>query len=181
MWRSVMRQIAVRAIMRHRAGPSDGHAAGGQMEHEEISVEAEPEYIVALGLGPDLLEERLVRAAATYTSAKAPPLPRARPFIVGKATLQPLFDRVLGKNHLSKGRYEPGTISAVHTHNSDQYIIVTAGEGSVSTPEETHHLRPGMVVWIPRGVAHVHAAESGEGLEFIFIAASGHSSEIVEK
>jgi quercetin dioxygenase-like cupin family protein len=99
---------------------------------------------------------------------------------MGKATLQPLFDRVLGNNHLSKGRYEPGTTSALHTHNSDQYIIITGGEGSVSTRTETHKLVPGMVVWIPRGEAHIHAAKSGAPLEFIFLCATGHSSDIVE-
>lgn len=148
------------------------------MAQEEITVEVEPEYIVALGR--DDLEERLLHAKMTYTSRTAPPLPRARPFIMGKATLQPLFDRVLGNNHLSKGRYEPGTVSALHTHDSDQYIIITGGAGSVSTPKETHHLRPGMVVWIPKGEAHIHAAEGADALEFIFLAATGHSSDIVE-
>ena len=173
------------------AGPCTGHNApsrrrswlaahdvGDQMAQEEISVEGKPEYIVALGR--DDLDERLLHAKMTYTSRTAPPLPRARPFIMGKATLQPLFDRVLGNNHLSKGRYEPGTVSALHTHNSDQYIIITGGAGKVSTPKETHHLRPGMVVWIPKGEAHIHAADGAEPLEFIFLAATGHSSEIVE-
>lgn len=149
------------------------------MMHEEISVHDEPEQCVALGR--DDLEERLEHAKFTYTSALHPPLPRARPFLIGKATLQPIFDRVLGKNHLSRGRYEPGTVSVLHTHNSDQYIIVTGGEGTVSTPSETHHLRPGMVVWIPEGEAHIHAAYEGSALEFVFLAATGHSSDIVEE
>ena len=147
------------------------------MTQEEIAVE-HPERVVALGR--DDLDERLERARFSYTSAHQPPLPRARPFIIGKATLQPIFDRVLGKNHLSRGRYEPGTVSVLHTHNSDQYIIVTGGEGTVSTPKETHHLRPGMVVWIPQGEAHIHAAQEGTALEFVFLAATGHSSDIVQ-
>ena len=147
------------------------------MTQEEIVVE-HPERVVALGR--DDLEERLERARFSHTSAHQPPLPRARPFIIGKATLQPIFDRVLGKNHLSRGRYEPGTVSVLHTHNSDQYIIVTGGEGTVSTPKETHHLRPGMVVWIPQGEAHIHAAQEGTALEFVFLAATGHSSDIVQ-
>ncbi|MEP6871208.1 MAG: cupin domain-containing protein [Anaerolineaceae bacterium] len=148
------------------------------MMREEISIENEPERCVALGRGD--IEERLEHAKFTYTSALAPPVPRARPFLIGKATLQPLFDRVLGKNHLSRGRYEPGTVSVLHTHNSDQYIIVTGGVGTVSTPVETHHLVPGMVVWIPQGEAHIHAAQEGVALEFVFLAATGHSSDIVE-
>lgn len=148
------------------------------MTQEVIKVENDPEYIVALGR--DDLDMRLARAKGTYTSATQPPLPRARPFIMGKATLQPLFDKVLGANHLSKGRYEPGTTSALHTHNSDQYIIITAGAGSVSTRTETHKLVPGMVVWIPKGEAHIHAAQSGSALEFIFLCATGHSSDIVQ-
>ena len=147
------------------------------MPQEEIAVEHHDRVVA---LGRDDLEERLERARFTYTSARQPPLPRARPFIIGKATLQPIFDRVLGKNHLSRGRYEPGTVSVLHTHNSDQYIIVTGGEGTVSTPKETHHLLPGMVVWIPQGEAHIHAAHEGAALEFVFLAATGHSSDIVQ-
>ncbi|MBI5947516.1 MAG: cupin domain-containing protein [Chloroflexi bacterium] len=150
------------------------------MIHEEIVVGGPTENVVALGIGEAMLTERIERAAFSYSSAKAPPLPRARPFTIGKATLQPIFDRVLGKNHLSKGHYYAGTVSAFHTHNSDQYIIVTAGEGSVSTADETHALHPGMVVWIPRGVPHRHTAAHDTDLEFIFIAASGHSSEPVD-
>lgn len=148
------------------------------MAQEEIVVESQPERVVALGRGN--LEERLEHARFTYTSAHTPPLPRARPFLIGKATLQPIFDRVLGDNHLSRGHYEPGTVSVLHTHNSDQYIIVTGGEGTVSTPGETHRLRPGMVVWIPKGEAHIHAAAESTALQFVFLAATGHSSDIVE-
>lgn len=147
------------------------------MTQEQIIVEGEPTYIVAVGR--DDLEERLERARATYTSARQPPLPRARPFIQGKATLTPLFDRVFGKNHIIKGRYEAGTVSALHLHDADQYIIVTAGTGTVRSRNQPYDLRPGMVVWIPKGEAHIHAADSSEALEFIFITATGHSSELV--
>jgi quercetin dioxygenase-like cupin family protein len=149
------------------------------MAQEEVSLEQETGYIVALGR--EDLDYRLQRATLSYTSARQPPLPRARPFLMGKATLTPLFDKVLGNNHLSKGRYEPGTVSVLHTHNSDQYIIVTGGEGTVSTRTETHRLRPGMVVWIPKGEAHIHAAGELNPLEFIFLAATGCSSDVVEK
>jgi quercetin dioxygenase-like cupin family protein len=145
---------------------------------EQVSVESDSTYIVALGR--DDLDLRLQRATSTYTSRRQPPLPTARPFILGNATLTPLFDKVLGNNHLSKGRYEPGTTSVLHTHDSDQYIIVTGGEGTVSTPTETHRLRPGMVVWIPKGEAHIHAAGHLNPLEFIFLAATGCSSDVVE-
>jgi quercetin dioxygenase-like cupin family protein len=147
------------------------------MTQEHITVEGDTTYIVAVGR--EDLEERLERASATYTSARQPPLPRARPFIMGKASLTPLFDRVFGKNHIIKGRYEPGTVSALHIHDADQYIIVTRGSGSVSSRKQKYELTPGMVVWIPKGEAHVHSAASDEPLEFIFITATGHSSDIV--
>lgn len=148
------------------------------MTQEQVIVEGNPTYIVALGR--DDLEDRLERANQSYTSARRPPLPRARPFIVGHATLTPLFDRVFGKNHIIKGRYEPGTVSALHVHDADQYLIITAGSGEVRSRTETNELRPGMVVWIPANTAHVHAATHDEALEFIFITATGHSSEIVD-
>ncbi len=147
------------------------------MTQEQVIVEGNPTYIVALG---DNLEERLERANFSYTSARRPPLPRARPFLIGHATLTPLFDRVLGKNHIIKGRYEPGTVSALHTHDADQYLIITGGSGQVRDRTNSYDLKPGMVVWIPARAAHVHAATQDEALEFIFITATGHSSDIVD-
>lgn len=147
------------------------------MSQEQVIVEGNPTYIIALG---ENLEERLERANYSYTSARRPPLPRARPFLIGHATLTPIFDRVLGKNHIIKGRYEAGTVSALHTHDADQYLIVTGGSGQVRDRNTSYDLTPGMVVWIPAGSAHVHAATNDEALEFIFITATGHSSDIVD-
>ena len=147
------------------------------MSQEEVMVEGNPTYIVALS---DDLDARLERANFTYTSARRPPLPRARPFIIGHATLTPLFDRVLGQNHIIKGRYEPGTVSALHTHDADQYLIITGGSGQVRSRTQAYDLKPGMVVLIPARTAHVHAATNEEPLEFIFITATGHSSDIVD-
>ncbi len=147
------------------------------MSQEQVIVEGNPTYIIALG---ENLEERLERANYSYTSARRPPLPRARPFIIGHATLTPIFDRVLGRNHIIKGRYEPGTVSALHTHDADQYLIITGGSGEVRDRENSYALKPGMVVWIPAQTAHVHAATNDEALEFIFITATGHSSDIVD-
>lgn len=147
------------------------------MTQEQVIVEGNPTYIVALA---DNLEDRLERANQSYTSARRPPLPRARPFIIGHATLTPLFDRVLGKNHIIKGRYEPNTVSALHIHDADQYLIVVGGSGQVRSRTQEYDLKPGMVVWIPANTAHIHAATANEALEFIFITATGHSSEIVE-
>lgn len=147
------------------------------MSQEQVVVEGNPTYIVALG---DDLDDRLARANYSYTSARRPPLPRARPFLVGHATLTPLFDRVLGHNHIIKGRYEAGTVSALHTHDADQYLIITGGSGQVRDRGQSYDLTPGMVVWIPAHAAHIHAATHDEPLEFIFITATGHSSDIVE-
>jgi len=109
------------------------------MTQEEIAIESEPTYIVALGR--DDLADRLQRAQMTYTSARHPPLPRSRPCLIRKAML-------------SHWQGEHGDRDA----------------------------RPaaGMVVWIPKGEAHIHAAAGASALEFIFLAATGHSSDIVE-
>ena len=147
------------------------------MTQEQVIVEGNPTYIVALS---DDLDERLERANYTYTSARQPPLPRARPFIIGHATLTPLFDRVLGHNHIIKGRYEAGTVSALHTHDADQYLIIVGGSGEVRSRTQSYDLKPGMVVFIPARTAHVHAATHEEPLEFIFITTTGHSSDIVD-
>jgi len=155
-------------------------AHGGTVIQEAIMVRTGPEPVVAFGLAEDMLQARLAQAATTYTSASSPPLPRARPVVVGSASLTPIFDRVLGKNHLSKGRYEAGTASLLHTHDADHYIVVTAGEGSIRCPTERYRLQPGTVVWIPRSMPHLLAADSDTALELIVLAASGYSTRVVQ-
>ena len=147
------------------------------MTQEYVQAEENPNYIVALC---DDLEDRLERANYTYTSARKPPLPRARPIIIGNATLTPIFDRVLGHNHLIKGRYEPGTVSALHTHDADQFLIIISGAGQVRSRTKSYDLTPGLVGGILARTAHVHAATDKEALEFIFITATGHSSDLVD-
>jgi len=50
----------------------------------------------------------------------------------------------------------------------------------VRSRTQSYDLQPGMVVWIPARTAHVHAATTSEPLEFIFITATRHSSDIVD-
>lgn len=148
------------------------------MNEEKITPHQAVDDLVALGR--DDVEDLLLRANATYTSSRRPPLPRARPFIIGQATLEPLFDRALGRNHVIKGRYEAGTVSALHRHNADQYIVIIAGSGEVRTEMQSHELRPGMVVWIPKEQPHIHAAANGEALEYILFTATGHTAELLD-
>ncbi len=131
-------------------------------------------------IGERDLEYRVERARLTYQPSMSPPLPTARPFIIGKAEMEPLLDQVLGLNHVVQGHYTAGTVSVLHEHDCDQVLVITGGEGEIRTGTETFTLAPGMVVWIPKGEPHVHAASHGSDFEFVYFTATGHSSNPVE-
>lgn len=147
------------------------------MSQEEVIVEGSPTYIVALC---DDLDDRLDRANYTYTSARRPPLPRARPFLVGNATLTPLFDRSWGRTISSRAATTRDSFGAAHPRCRPVSDRHCGFRGGAPDRERTYDLKPGMVVWIPANTAHIHAATRNEPLEFIFITATGHTSDIVE-
>lgn len=145
------------------------------MDLDELTGNPDPLVV----LGERDADDLRLRARISYTSASRPPLPRARPFLVGDASLEPLLDRALGANHVIRGRYEGGTRSLLHTHDADQYLVITAGEGEVRTETDAYQLRPGMVVLIPRGQPHIHVA-GPDFLEYILFTATGHQAEVLD-
>ncbi len=55
--------------------------------------------------------------------------------------------------------FEPGALTAWHSHPLGQTLIVKAGAGLVqSWDRPTEEIKPGDVVWIPAGVKHWHGA-----------------------
>jgi quercetin dioxygenase-like cupin family protein len=74
--------------------------------------------------------------------------------------------------------FDKGIRNKLHTHGSDQILIVTDGEGIVATKESHHKVTCGDVILIPAGEQHWHGA-STESI-FSHIALTTADSEIVQ-
>ncbi|MBN2239807.1 MAG: cupin domain-containing protein [Dehalococcoidales bacterium] len=73
--------------------------------------------------------------------------------------------------------YDPGTKLVWHVHDSEQIIYVTGGKGILATRSEEYVVTPGMIVVIPAGEVHYHAAAGDSS--FTHIAFYTGKSEIL--
>ena len=62
-----------------------------------------------------------------------------------------------------------GVRNKFHSHDSEQVLIVTAGEGIVATKKEEHTVFPGDVIFIPSGEIHRHGAAAKAVFSHIFV------------
>ena len=60
-----------------------------------------------------------------------------------------------------------------HAHDSEQILIVTAGNGIVATEQEERMVTPGDVIFIPAGEKHWHGAAADSEFSHIFIYRRG--------
>lgn len=85
----------------------------------------------------------------------------------GAVTRQPLAPDSKDYN-ISIVNFEKGVRNKLHTHTSDQILIVTAGKGIVATETEQREVSVGDVILIPAGERHWHG--SGGDSEFSHIS-----------
>jgi len=71
-----------------------------------------------------------------------------------------------------------GVRNKLHTHESDQILIVTAGTGIVATEQEKRTVNVGDVILIPAGERHWHGASQGS--EFSHIALTRAGSKLTQ-
>ena len=62
-----------------------------------------------------------------------------------------------------------GMRNKFHAHNSEQILIVIAGEGIVATKSGEHTVSKGDVIFIPAGEAHWHGATASAEFSHIFL------------
>lgn len=85
-----------------------------------------------------------------------------RPIFVGRVRTQPAVDEALSDEHrVLEVSFERGARTKLHTHTTDQVLLITAGRGVVGTRGERHEVGPGDVVFIPSGEPHFHGAAEG--------------------
>ena len=71
-----------------------------------------------------------------------------------------------------------GVRNKLHTHESDQLLIVTAGTGIVATEQEERTVNVGDVILIPAGERHWHG--SGQDSAFSHIALTRAGSKLTQ-
>lgn len=71
-----------------------------------------------------------------------------------------------------------GVRNKLHTHSSDQLLIVTSGMGTVATEQEERTVTVGDVILIPAGERHWHGATKNS--QFSHIALTRAGSELIQ-
>ncbi len=62
---------------------------------------------------------------------------------------------------MSELTFRDGARTKMHVHDSEQVVLVTAGEGIVATAADEQHIGVGDVALIPAGEPHWHGAPAG--------------------
>ncbi|MGD9182451.1 MAG: cupin domain-containing protein [Desulfobacterales bacterium] len=66
-----------------------------------------------------------------------------------------------------------GVRNKFHAHDSEQILIVTAGEGIIATEKEEKIIKVGDIVLIPAGEKHWHGATEDSEFAHIFVSRLG--------
>lgn len=73
-----------------------------------------------------------------------------------------------------------GVRNKLHTHDSEQILIVTAGKGIVATEKEQKTVAPGDVILFSAGEKHWHGATGGSEFSHIYVTRVDSKTHIVD-
>ncbi len=77
--------------------------------------------------------------------------------------------------------FAPGARNTLHTHATEQILIVTDGKGIIATKDQEHLVTPGMIAFIPKGEEHWHGATEDSSFAHLSILGQPHEFKITEK
>ena len=101
------------------------------------------------------------------------------PIFTGDVTVQPLIDE--GNTFMSDVvNFSKGVRNKLHTHTTDQILIITHGKGYVATESEKVEVEPGDIILIPAGERHWHGATENSEMSHIHIVGAGSPCTVVE-
>lgn len=80
--------------------------------------------------------------------------------------------------NVTEVQFRDGARNRLHTHSTDQILVITEGEGYVATRDERHEVRPGDVAFIPAGEPHWHGAKEGRDLVHWSITARARTTVV---
>ena len=122
-----------------------------------------------------------VKAAGRKPSAESYPPPGAsgpdaRSIFIGDVAAQTIIgDEWTRDLRLIEVHFTNGARNRMHTHTTDQILVITEGTAIVGTRAEEHELAAGDVAFIPSGEEHWHGAKPGS--DMTHLAINGHGSE----
>ena len=102
--------------------------------------------------------------------------PSAERIFVGEVDTQGLVHDDDGRDlRLIEVHFKAGARNRMHTHTTDQVLVVTEGVGIVATRQEQREVTPGDAAFIPAGEEHWHGAKPGH--DMTHLAMNGHGSQ----
>jgi quercetin dioxygenase-like cupin family protein len=102
-------------------------------------------------------------------------------FFGGKVTIQSLMGPEAGRDlSIVMVNFEKGARNKLHTHTTDQLLIITAGKGIVATSKEEKAVYPGDIVFFQADEKHWHGAAADSSMSHLSVLARGGKSTIIE-
>lgn len=65
--------------------------------------------------------------------------------------------------------FSEGKTSLTHKHDVDEALYIISGKGSVKIGKETHSIRAGDFIHVPRGSDHTMITDQGDKLKIFFV------------
>jgi len=101
-------------------------------------------------------------------------------FTGGQVTSQPIFPPGASQHFVaSQVTFAAGARNKLHTHTTDQILVITAGRGYCATETEKVEVTVGDVILFPAGEKHWHGATKDSSFSHIYINGAGSKSEQV--
>ena len=103
-------------------------------------------------------------------------------FVGGAVSTQPLVTNDTGQDfNMTHVNFEPGARNKLHTHSSDQVLLVTDGIGIVGTEKEKSVVQIGDLIHIPAGEKHWHGATTDSHFSHISLTLLSSVSNFFEQ
>jgi quercetin dioxygenase-like cupin family protein len=99
--------------------------------------------------------------------------PNADGIFIGAVESQTIIGDEARDLRLTEVTFRAGARNKLHTHTTDQILIVTAGQGIVATEHEERSVQAGDVAYIPAGERHWHGAKPGTDMTHLAILGAG--------
>ncbi len=99
--------------------------------------------------------------------------PNAGEIFEGAVDSQPIIGDEARDLRIAEHTFKNGARNKLHTHTTDQILVVTAGEGIVATEHEQRDVTAGDVAYIPAGERHWHGARPGKDMTHLAVLGAG--------
>ena len=107
--------------------------------------------------------------------------PSSSSIFIGEATVQTVVgDEWTRDLRMVEVHFKDGARNRMHTHTTDQILVITEGTAMVGTQTEKHELAVGDVALIPWGEEHWHGAKPGHDMTHLAITGHGSQTKLAE-